>query len=327
MLGKFLGEKMFCRLTLWALLFSVVSGAAAVQEQHAVGKFFSVRWQNLPLGEAIARLRQVTGAAIFVDRRVDPDQRVTLTASNATVEDVLTNLASSTRLGQAQLGRLYYLGPQATADGLVALAAKRRTEIATLAPPLKNSLLERRRLVWPRLTEPRGLMVQLVEQHGWRVENATTIPHDLWAAGELPSMPLAAQLSVLLAGFDLTYRVDAATKTIEFVPATWPKRSPRPLARRPAEASSARARTPSKQVFTLRVENQPVGKILEQLAIRLKWKLDVDGAAIRAAGLSLDKLVSFDVQNASEEQLLDALLAPAGLAATPTGDRIRVSPK
>jgi hypothetical protein len=236
-------------------------------------------------------------------------------------------LASSTGLGNARLGRLYYLGPQVTADGLTPLAAKRRNEISALAPTLKNSLLGRRRLVWPRLTEPRGLIIQLVEQHGWRVENATTIPHDLWAAGELPSMPLADQLSVLIAGFDLTYRVDGSKKTIEVVPAAWPKSSPRPLARRSERAATTRAKAPSKQVFTLRVENQPVGRVLQQLAARLNWKLDVDANAIRAAGLSLDKLVSFNVQNASEQQLLDALLAPAGLAATPNGDRLRIAPK
>jgi hypothetical protein len=326
MLGKFLGEKMFCWLTLWAALILLGAGVGAAQERPAIGKF-SVRWQNLPLGEAVARLRQVTGTAIFIDRRVDPDQRVTFSASNASVENVLSNLASSTRLGHARLGRLYYLGPQVTADGLAALAAKRRNEIATLAPPLKNSLLGRRRLIWPRLTEPRGLTVQLAEQHGWRIDNAAAIPHDLWAAGELPSMPLADQLSVLLAGFDVTYRVDAATKTIEIKPATWPKHSPKALARRPDKTSPTRGKAPSKQVFTLRVENQPVGRVLEQLATRLNWKLDVDANAIRAAGLSLDTLVSFDVQNANETQLLDALLAPAGLAATSVGDRLRIAPK
>ena len=85
--------------------------------------------------------------------------------------------------------------------------------------------------------------------------------------------------------------------------------------------------TGGKQVFTLRVENQPVGKVLEQLGRRLGWKLAVDEAAIRAAGRSLDAQVSFAVENADEDQLLDALLAPAGLKAERDGDSVRIMPR
>ena len=60
--------------------------------------------------------------------------------------------------------------------------------------------------------------------------------------------------------------------------------------------------------------------MLEQLAQRLGWKLAVDEAAIRAAGRSLDERVSFTVENADEDQLLDALLTPAGLQAERNGN-------
>jgi hypothetical protein len=139
-------------------------------------------------------------------------------------------------------------------------------------------------------------------------------------------MSLADQLTVLLAGFDLTYRIAPDRKSIEILPARWDSITPRshPRQQSPQTPSNAPA---SKQVFTLRVENQPVGKVLDQLANRLDWKLDVDEPAIRAAGLSLDRLVSFEVENADEDQLLEAVLKPAGLSAARSDQRIRVAPR
>lgn len=320
----FLREKMFCQLTWLAVLFSFATGEARAQHRPPVGEF-SVRWQNLPLADAINRVRAVTQAPVLLDRRVDPSYRIQLTASNATVDEVLANLAGSIGLGHAHVGQLHYLGPMETATRLPALVADRRRDVAALDADLRRSLMRQRRLAWPRLSEPRGLISELIQQHGWKIVGAELIPHDLWAEGELPSMPLSNQLTVLLAGFDLTYRIDAARRAIEIVPVDWEKFAPR-AAVQPSSIPVPTAR-PGKQVFTLRVENQPVGRVLEQLAERLHWKLDVDESAIRAAGHPLDRLVSFHVENAGADQLLEALLAPAGLAATRDSDRIRIAPR
>jgi len=326
MYDKIPREKMLCQLTLLAVLLSSTAGGAAAQERPEV-THFSVRWQNLPLRAAVERLRDVAGASVFLDRRVDPDRRISLTVANVDINDVLTNLSNSSGLGHAQLGRLHYLGPRDTAHGLSATAAARRKEVAALNSDLRSGLTGRRRLVWPRLAEPRGLIVQLVEQHGWQIANAELISHDLWAAGEMPAMPLADQLTVLLAGFNLTYRLEPKAHTIVLMPAVWPKAAPPGLPRRPIRPDPPGSRTPSKQVFTLRVANQPLGRVLDQLAQRLDWKLDIDEEAIRAAGLSMERLVSFEVQNADQQELLSALLEPAGLAATQAGNVLRIAPK
>jgi hypothetical protein len=62
------------------------------------------------------------------------------------------------------------------------------------------------------------------------------------------------------------------------------------------------------------------------LGRQLGWKLTVDEAAIRAAGRSLDQRVSFTVENVDADQLLDALLAPAGLTAERDGYSVRIKP-
>jgi type II secretory pathway component GspD/PulD (secretin) len=322
---NFLREKMICQLTSLAILFSAIAGAALAQPRGSAGRY-SVDWQNLPLANAVDRIQAVSQTPIFVDRRVDPNRRVDLTAANANVADILANLASSALLGIARIGPLYYLGPIETADRLEAIATQRRREAAALDDELRRSISRRNRVAWHKLTEPRGLVTQLLREHGWSVDRGELIPHDLWAEGELPAMSLADQLTVLLAGFDLTYEISPERKAIEILPARWDSISPRSRPRQQSPQTSPN--TPaSKQVFTLRVENQPVGKVLDQLADRLGWKLDIDQAAIQAAGLSLDRLVSFEVENADEDQLLEAVLKPAGLSAARSDQRIRVAPR
>jgi hypothetical protein len=325
---------MFCRLTQIGALISLVAATSAAQSPvtknvpatPARTINHSVEWQELPLKAAIKRLESGTGAEIFVDRRVDPNRRLDLTVAYASVDQIIAELAAKCSLGWARVDRLFYVGPQQTADRLTALAAIRRRDVNELSPEARLSLMDRRRIVWPRLTEPRGLIVRLLEEHGWQVLDSERIPHDLWAAGELPPMTLADQLTVLLAGFELTYQTSPSGRAIEIVPIDWS--SVKPL----AAAAPKNRRTPhpaggEKQVFTLRIENEPVGRVLEQLSQRLGWKLSVDETGLRTAGRSLDRRVSFAVEDADEDRLLDALLAPAGLKAARDGNSVRISPR
>lgn len=60
--------------------------------------------------------------------------------------------------------------------------------------------------------------------------------------------------------------------------------------------------------FTLRLENKPVGRVLEQLAAQLQFELAWDGEPTMR-----DALVSCDVRQADLDALLEAILAPAKL--------------
>ena len=57
-----------------------------------------------------------------------------------------------------------------------------------------------------------------------------------------------------------------------------------------------------------------------------KIEKKIDEKAIQTAGRSLDTLVSFSVTYAQADQLLDALLYPAGLGFQRRGERIRIIP-
>jgi hypothetical protein len=264
---------------------------------------------------------------VFVDRRVDPSMRVSLDIEAASAEDVVAGIADGRDFGEARVGTLVYLGPASAANQLRPLSSNRAEQVARLPADSRTLLTQKQSTAWPTLSEPRRVVLSTVERRGWRLTNAEAIPHDLWAAGELPELTLAEQLTVLLIGFDLTFELRPNDRSIEIVPLKDVIKVPRVGApgKRPATAAnSTHAKKDGQQVYTLRVQEQPVGAVLKELSKRLRWAIEIDDESIRKAGKSLDKRVSFSIENANQERLLEALLGPAGLDYRLDGDRVRI---
>ena len=356
-----------------SFICNVSFGAARPQEAGEANatQTATIHWERVPLGDALSRLDGVFNEEIFIDRRVDRSRRVSLEADAASLDTILETIASEASLGYSRLGRLTYLGPSQAAEQLRTVAAVRERDASHLPAALRASLLQKESVTWARLTEPRLLTTALVERAGWRIGKSDRIPHDLWAAGRLPELTLAEQLTVLLVGFDLSFTVNEARRTIEiepFVPVTI-RRSYRTvgntsvqiaqlnqqlstaaarlegdtlwldgriedherlaeLLERPANRTTRnRPQRGTRQVYTLRVQEQPVGKVLRELEVRLQWDVEVDQSAIRAAGLTLEKRVSFSVENSDEDELLEALLWPAGLDYRRVGEQLEIVPR
>ena len=72
--------------------------------------------------------------------------------------------------------------------------------------------------------------------------------------------------------------------------------------------------TAGKEVYQLSVENAALDQVVRQVAERLNLEFDWDRAAIDAAGISIDQLVTVKVQDASLDELVRAVLAGTGLA-------------
>jgi hypothetical protein len=329
-LSKRAGVRRTTETCVCLLLFLPVAPQAAAAQPQAV----SIHWRRVPLRDVVRRLEDVFDETVFVDRRVDPSRRVSLDIEAESVEDVLEPIAAQSGLAIGRLGRLVYLGPRSTAEQLAALAILRAQPIEGLSDERSDELNRRRAVDWPRLTEPREFVVSLVGSRGWRVGNAGRIPHDLWPAGRLPELTLAEQLTVLLIGFDLTFEVRPRTGTLEIVPIDAATRQRLAEAKPPADPAPNRAvprlgdrSAATRQVYTLRVTEQPVRLVLTELAARLNWQIEFDEAALRAARRSLDDRVSFAVKNVDQDELLDAVLRPARLGFEREGTRIKIVPR
>jgi hypothetical protein len=349
------------------------SARERAQQRRAPGqRTASINWERVPLRDAIARVSELFDRTVFIDRRVDPDLRITLQVETASIDQVLQSVADALSLGTSNLNGLRYLGPRHSAEQLRTVAVVRDEAIALLPGADRNNLQRKSSLSWPRLSEPRQLVGSVAQRRGWQLRKSELIPHDLWNAGELPELSAAEQLTVLLIGFDLTFKTLPKERALEIIRLEevtirreyrLPSRSADAIAplrqelrtaksvrreatrvivdarveqherladlfaRRPSSRPSRRPTSQSQRLYTLRVQEQPVSAILKQLAERLGWTVEFDDAAIRTAGLSADARVSFSVEDSSEEELLDAMLRPAGLSYRREGELLRIVPR
>jgi hypothetical protein len=78
--------------------------------------------------------------------------------------------------------------------------------------------------------------------------------------------------------------------------------------------------------YTLAIQEKPLGPVLKQLAEKLKLELQIDREALGEAGISLERLVSFKVDEATVDELFTAALKPAGLSFRREGTALKVFP-
>jgi hypothetical protein len=177
----------------------------------------SLVWGQRELREALASLAKSTGVAIVLDRRLDPSRTLDLTVTDEPLKTVLLRVAEQVDGGVSLVGSVVYVGPKVTAGKLATLAALRRQSAGEFAANVKAAVAKSEPLGWNNLTEPRVLIGDVAKRAGITIENSEVIPHDLWPGAEWPAMPWAERMTILLAGFDLTYD-PAGPDSIRLIP-------------------------------------------------------------------------------------------------------------
>jgi hypothetical protein len=156
--------------------------------------------------------------AIWLDRRVDPEHEVDLAVSDSTLDEALQRVGSAIGGGVSYVGSVAYLGSQPVTAKLATLAALRRDEVKLLPTAARSRFASNSAWTWEELATPRELLGQLAQQADTKVLNIDLIPHDLWPAGDLPAMPLTDRMTLLLAGFDLTFDIARDGSAIRLAP-------------------------------------------------------------------------------------------------------------
>ena len=184
------------------------------QFQKRLEKPVGIAWKGRVLRDAIDRLAETYRFQAILDRRVDPGQSIDLSVNNESLAVALAKLADSAGLEHSVIGTVVYFGPPETAAVLRTLIELRTNEIRELPTASRTRLLGTRTSGWQRLCPPKKLLADLEREYGITISNLDYLPHDLWPAAELPPLSLAERLSLIAAGFHLTFRVDDDGKTI-----------------------------------------------------------------------------------------------------------------
>ena len=340
------------------------TGAAFRQqlEQPRVG----FRWGgSATLRSSLANLSRNQQVAIWLDRRVNPDQLLDLSVQDVSLDIALRTVAVHLGCGVCYVGSVAYIGPISITTKLATLAAIKREEANKLPTSPRTRFQKAEAWQWEAVTEPKELLVHIARQAQVRVMKLERLPHDLWQAGELPPLAVTDRLSLLFAGFDLTY--DIAPDGTAIRPAAIPDSV---LIKRPYTPRSGAVATLASRIakdfrdVTVRREGTRLiiqGSIedhdqIERLlrgetvkrrvgpAVERRYDLkttNVVGAIINVIAdreelqvnvdpsirNKLKNRVSVEVQQASLRHLLDALLAPVGIRYELDGKTLLLLPK
>jgi hypothetical protein len=326
----------------------------------------AIAWSSNPLRSALGNLSRSHRMAIFVDRRVDPDQLVNFSAPDIPLDDALRKLARQLNVGVCYVGPVIYIGPEPVAAKLATLAAVKKEEARKLPAAALARMARSQTWQWDELATPRELLDHLATSGGVTIVGIEHVPHDLWPAGDLPALSWVDRLSLVLAGFDMTFRfsTDGTQLRLDPMPETvvlershavrpearqligklaelFPNATIRPAGTQIQVSGSLEdhetidrllqgqpIKRPSTGTvttrYTLTVEDQPLGGIVKALAERLELEAKFDP---RVSNEKLNQLVSFRVKDATMDELLKAVLDPAGLSFKLNGKSLEVVPK
>lgn len=169
-----------------------------------------------PIGESLAALSRATAVAMLLDRRVDPNQLVRIDAHGISLSNELQRLSQSLQLGVGTIGPVHYFGPPASAARFEGLSELRRRDATSSG---HKAWLRTAPSGWDDLTEPRELAQNIAQAAGAKIVNPDIIPHDVWAAWSGPPLSHVDRLTLVLAGFDLTFELRGNGTEVEIVPA------------------------------------------------------------------------------------------------------------
>ena len=291
--------------------------------QQKLQRKVAVTWQGQQLAVALGRLTNAGDIPLWLDRRVDRRQTVTMQFADLPLAQALEKIAERQSLGFVQLESIVYLGPQQTALELPTLISQARNQLTQMPAKQKRRWLRKDKTAWPSLSEPRTLAESWLHKAGLQLQGSKKISHDLWPEQSLPPLALVDRLVLLLAGFDLTCKIAPDGVGCEIVPINRPLKL-LPQRRHPrGKPPKAQAGPSSRQLFTLRLENQPLGKVLDQLARQLQLQVVWETEKREARS----QHISCDVQNADLDALLQSVLTPAGLQHQRQGKQITIQAK
>ena len=164
----------------------------------------TLAWGGQELAIALGRLASVQRFPLWMDRRVDSHAAVEFSVNNATGREILDRLATDEahQWGWTTLRTVVYFGPRETARELATLSEIARQAIAKEPADVRRRWLKPTLWEFPRLSEPRVLLADVLEAVGAEVQNLEAVPHDLWPARALPAVAPIDRVVLLLAGFD-----------------------------------------------------------------------------------------------------------------------------
>ena len=326
-----------------------------------------ISWSEQSLRQGLKSVSRSQRIAIWLDRRIDPDGAISITTSGESLQATLQQVAEKLGGGVGFVGNVVYIGPKSVAARLATIAAIKRQATASLPSEAQTRWKRHQPFQWEALSSPGELLDQLaieVRISGqFKVVQSERLPHDLWAPGDYPPLPPTDRLTLLLAGFDLSFdlardgtaiRIAPMPESVSISRTFSPDNALRAEQRIAREFPNVKMeRRGNRLTATGRFEDlELIGRVLRGEKVtalvvdgaKTRFDLKVDNAKVGAiigtlkkqrnlivkldpaVSDKLDTLVTFSVQQVTLTELLEAALKPVGITFRLNGNTLELLP-
>lgn len=196
--------------------------AAGPNDNPAENRLFepvSLTLDGSPLVSVLERYAEIYQFAYFIDRRVDPSTSVAGSFVDVPFVDALRKMLDDAELSFCVLnGSVLCVAPKDAAGELLLLCALRRDAAAELPKNVAQRLTATVDFAVEDFAEPAATFERLASRSRLKFAGFDKTPFDRWRAVEFKNVVVSDLTTLLLFGFDVDYRYDAAEKAIR--PAT-----------------------------------------------------------------------------------------------------------
>jgi hypothetical protein len=366
---------------LWpaGFLFFVFAAAAAVAQQSAensvsylTGKKLesalqqrtSVTLKNEKLRTFLGDFSRNKKIAIFLDRRIDPGQELTIDFKQKTVYQLLYLIADKFDGGVCLIEDVIYIGPRDTAARLPFDFRNAKESLQKVENRVqRQKWLRRKEMSWDRLSSPVEIGKKIVADNELNSRNILALPHDLWPGGSLPPTTLTFRLLLLATGFGRhllvepdgvdyrfpphqslgnlkqTYPVDSPQKQIQVVKSMIKSAGVRTRGRAIEVNGPPAAHYRVRRYLAIRdgksnsgggekvvslKTESAIGSILDSIAKNLNVELAVADPNRDEIIARLSQKIKIDVEGLTYPQLIEKVLADTGLKFELTDSQLKI---
>lgn len=276
----------------------------------ALGERISAELTNKSMRSLLASLGPERGVAVVLDRRIDPDQIVSVSLRGTPLRDAFAEIAGKAEAIVSELPNVVFIGSPTSTAKLRTLVKLRSKEISGFVN--RKTLRATRDVSWLALAEPQQVLTELAQTFGLRIDNAKLIPHDLWAAATIPDADATTSLSIVLSQFGYTFEWQDKGKGIRIVPEPETVSMKTRIRLTSAAADNiveiARERFPEAKIEkTSRAYIAVTGTVEAIEAIGRMAKGEKDSNVPERVRVDLQEFSSLNFQNASARQVLEKI--------------------
>ncbi len=196
--------------------------AAGPNDNPAENRLFepvSLTLDGSPLASVLERYAEIYQFAYFIDRRVDPSTSVAGSFVDVPFVDALRKMLDDAELSFCVLnGSVLCVAPKDAAGELLLLCALRRDAAAEYPKNVAQRLTATVDFAVEDFAEPAATFERLASRSRLKFAGFDKTPFDRWRGAEFKNVVVSDLTTLLLFGFEVDYRYDAAEKAIR--PAT-----------------------------------------------------------------------------------------------------------